>query len=707
MTRRKTPSRPTSSDAGASDGRLLRAALDSLTQGAAVFGADRRLQAWNERFFDVLELQGDLRRPGTGLAELFRALTGRGDFGPGDADEAATREVERLFLPPDPAHLHLTPGGRVVERLLAPMADGGFVVTLTDATDRRRAELRLMESEERYALASAGANDGLWDWNLSTNRLYLSPRWKRMLGLAEDDVGDEPSEWLDRVHTDDLERLSAVLEGHLAGRSPHFESEHRLRRTDDSYLWVLARGLAVRDGFGRATRIAGSLTDVTDRKYQEAQALHNTLHDPLTQLPNRALFLDRVAQALFRARRAGSGRFAVLCLDLDRFKLVNDSLGHRLGDELLAAVGRRLAEIAGAGQTVARPGGDEFAVLIDEVAGPVEARALAERLLADLTKAFDIDGRRLVVTGSVGLALFDPAYERAEDMMRDAELAMYQAKSLGKARAELFHPSLHSHAVHLLTLENDLRQAIGRNELQLYFQPIIYLKTGRIAGFESLARWRHPRRGLLGPLEFITLAEETGQIGQIGAWVLEEACRRMRDWQARYPSDPALTISVNLSIRQFNQIDLVTEIVEILARSGWRAGKLKLELTETALMQNAARAAHILHQLKAADIAVSLDDFGTGYSSLSYLHALPFDTLKIDKSFIAGMVSDRSKLEIVRAILLLAHNLKMDVVAEGVETVEQLAQLRALDCEYAQGYLFAPPLDAEAAEQLLVENRKW
>jgi EAL domain-containing protein (putative c-di-GMP-specific phosphodiesterase class I) len=220
-------------------------------------------------------------------------------------------------------------------------------------------------------------------------------------------------------------------------------------------------------------------------------------------------------------------------------------------------------------------------------------------------------------------------------------------------------------------------------------------------------RWRHPRRGLLGPLEFITLAEETGLIGQIGAWVLEEACRRMRDWQARFPSDPPLTVSVNLSIRQFNQIDLVTEIVEILARSGWRAGRLKLELTETALMQNAARAAHILSQLKAADIDVSLDDFGTGYSSLSYLHALPFDTLKIDKSFVAGMVGERSKLEIVRAILLLAHNLKMDVVAEGVETIEQLAQLRALDCEYAQGYLFAPPLDAEAAEQLLGENRKW
>ena len=701
MTRAQVPE----SDSTA-DGRLLKAALDSVAQGFAVFDAERTLQVWNGRFFELLDLPDDLRRRGAVLADIFRPLVERGDFGPGEPTETLAREIERLFQPPEPAHFHLVPGGRVVERLLAPMAGGGFVVMLSDATERRRSELRLMESEERYALASAGANDGLWDWNLSTNRLYFSSRWKRMLAVPEDEIGDEPSEWLDRVHADDIERLSALLESHLAGTTPHFECEHRIRRGADDYIWVAARGLAVRDGLGRATRIAGSLTDVTDRKYQEARAVHDALHDPLTQLSNRALFLDRVAQALARARRAGAGRFAVLCLDLDRFKLVNDSLGHRQGDALLAAVGRRLVEIAGTGETVARLGGDEFAILVDEVAGPVEARALAERLLADLGKPIAIDGRSLVVTGSVGLALFDQVYERPEDMMRDAELAMYRAKSLGKARAELFHPSLHSHAVHLLTLENDLRHAIDRNELQLFFQPIIFLKSGRIAGFEALVRWRHPRRGLLGPVEFITLAEETGLIGQIGAWVLEEACRRMRDWQKRYPSDPQLTVSVNLSIRQFNQIDLVTEIVETLTRSGWRGGRLKLELTETALMQNATRAAHILHQLKAADIDVSLDDFGTGYSSLSYLHALPFDTLKIDKSFVAGM-AERSKLEIVRAILLLAHNLKMDVVAEGVETIEQLAQLRALDCEYAQGYLFAPPLDAEAAEKLLSENRKW
>jgi diguanylate cyclase (GGDEF)-like protein/PAS domain S-box-containing protein len=689
------------------DGQLLKVALDSLSQGFAVFDAERRLSAWNDRFFELLDLPAALRRRGVTLEALFHAMAERGDFGPGDAEEAVRRELERLRAPGDRPRLHLTPGGRAVERLLSPMPDSGLVITLTDVTERREAEARLIESEERYALAAAGANDGLWDWNLSTNRLYTSKRWKEMLGLAEDEIGDEPREWLERIHPDDSERVTALLEAHLSGATPHFESEHRLLRSDGAELWVLARGLAVRDGLGRAARIAGSLTDITQRRQAEERALHDALHDPLTGLPNRALFLDRVAQALARARRSGSGRFAVLCLDLDRFKLVNDSLGHRRGDEMLIAVAERLVDAAGNGQTIARPGGDEFAILVDDAAGPVEARAFAERLLADLGRSLHIDGRELTVTGSVGVALYDPGYDRADDMMRDAELAMYRAKSLGKARAELFHPSLHGHAVNQLTLENDLRQAIERDELQLFFQPVVSLKTGRIAGFESLVRWRHPKRGLLGPGEFVSLAEETGLIGQIGAWVLDEACRRMRDWQARLPADPPLTISVNLSIRQFNQIDLVTEIVETLARSGWRGGRLKLELTETALMQNAARATHILAQLKAADIEVSLDDFGTGYSSLSYLHALPFDTLKIDKSFISGMVHDRSKLEIVRAILLLAHNLEMDVVAEGVETAEQLAQLRALDCEYAQGFLFAPPLEVEAAEQMLVEKRKW
>ena len=696
-----------SSPANMPDGQLLKAALDSLAQGFAVFDAGRHLLAWNDRFFDLLDLPDGLRRSGTPLADLYRPLAERGDFGPGDPEEAVTREIERLFLSLDRPHVYRTPTGRVVERLLAPMAAGGFVVTLTDTTGQHQAVVRLMESEERYALAAAGANDGLWDWNLATNRLYFSPRWKQMLGLTEEEVGDEPTEWLSRVHPEEIERFSALLGHHLTGHAPHFESEHRIRRSDDTYIWVLARGLAVRDGAGQATRIAGSLTDITVRKQSEEQALYDAMHDPLTRLPNRSLFLDRIALALARARGAGFGRFAILCLDLDRFKLVNDSFGYRQGDVFLASVGQRLSAVAGPGQTVARLGGDEFAILIDEVAGPVEARALAERILSDLARPIAIESRSLVVTGSIGLALYETAYERAEDMMRDAELAMYRAKSLGKARAELFHPSLHSHSVHLLTLENDLRLAIDRDELRLYFQPIVSLKTGRIAGFESLVRWRHPRRGLLGPLEFITLAEETGLIGQIGAWVLERACRQMRDWQTRYPSDPPLTVSVNLSIRQFNQIDLVTEIVDTLARTGWRANRLKLELTETALMQNAARAAHILSRLKAADIQISLDDFGTGYSSLSYLHALPFDTLKIDKSFVAGMVNERSKLEIVRAILLLARNLKMDVVAEGVETVEQHAQLRALDCEYAQGFLFSPPLDIEAAEKLLAEKRTW
>jgi len=697
------------------DGPLLKAALDSLAQGVAVFDAARRLRAWNPRFFELYDLPASLRRRTARIEDLFRALAERGDFGPGEPADLAAREIEALVAAPGRVSAQLTADGHWLDRVLAAMPAGGFVLTLADATERRAAERGLRESEARYAHAAAGSYDGLWDWDLAANRIHLSPRWAEILGVGEEEIGDEPGEWLGRVAPEDRAQVTRDLEAHLLGEAPRFRSEHRLRRADGSYLWVVARGLAVRDADGRPLRLAGMLTDVSARKREEEEALVAALHDPMTGLPNRALFVERVDQALARARgdaaERGVGRFAVLCLDLDRFKLINDSLGHRYGDVLLRAVAARLAESAGghtaAQPIIARPGGDEFAVLIAGLSGPVEARAAAERILADLTRPLLVEGRALTVTGSIGVALDDGVYERADDMIRDAELAMYRAKSLGKARAELFHPSLHSNAVHLLTLENDLRRAIDQDELKLFFQPVVALATGRIAGFEALVRWQHPRRGLLAPGEFVTLAEETGLIDRIGAWVLETACARMRSWQRRFPATPPLTVSVNLSITQFNQIDLVGEIVETLARSGWRGGRLKLELTETALMQNAGRAAHILNQLKSAGIDVSLDDFGTGYSSLSYLHALPFDTLKIDKSFVAGMVEEGARLEIVRAILLLAHNLKMEVVAEGVETQEQLIQLRALGCEYGQGYLFAPALDAEAAEALLEENRKW
>ncbi len=597
----------------------------------------------------------------------------------------------------------MTPSGRILEVTATPLPAGGITLVVSDVT----AAAQLKASEERYALAARGANDGLWDWDLMTEKIFFSARWKQILGYGEADIGDQPSEWIDRIHSEDIERVTAQLDSHLVGRVPHFESEHRLRHMDDSYLWVLVRGLAVRDSEGRAHRIAGSLSNITQRKRAEEQAIHEALHDALTKLPNRALLVDRVAQAIARSRRHGGTGFALLCLDLDRFKVVNDSLGHRVGDELLNAISQRLQSSVGLSDTVARLGGDEFAVLLEEATSPEEARRAAETLLVNLSAPVNIDARDIVTTGSIGIAHSLEEYERAEDMLRDAELAMYRAKSLGKARAELFDPSLHTHAIKLLTLDTDLRRAIERQELVLHYQPIVSLETGRVGGFEALLRWQHPERGLLSPAEFVPVAEETGLIVELGAWVLSEACARMHEWQQRFPSDPPLSVSVNLSIRQFNQIDLVGDVVETLSRSGWRAEHLKLELTETALMQNTKRAREILNQLKALDIRLSLDDFGTGYSSLSYLHTFPIDTLKIDQSFVANMVHDRGNLEIVRSIVLLAHNLDMDVVAEGVETPEQVAQLRALDCEFAQGFLFARPLDQAQAEALLALRQRW
>jgi diguanylate cyclase (GGDEF)-like protein/PAS domain S-box-containing protein len=686
---------------------VLRATLDGIAQGVAAFDRDRRLQAWNARFLAMLELPPDSGAVGQSLAEVLRPGAERGDLGPGDPEELLARLMQRLQMPLGVANLYFTPSGRAIEQSTGPLPDNGFVLTLTDVTDRRSAEARLIESEERYALAARGANDGLWDWDLLSNRIYLSPRWKRILGADEDDIGEESGEWLSRIHPDDRDLVTTQLENHLAGRVPHFETEHRLKHADGSYVWVVARGLAVRDSMNRAYRIAGSMTDITLRKRTEAEALHDALHDRLTALPNRALFLDRLAQAMARSSRQGLPSYAVLCLDLDRFKLINDSMGHRRGDELLLAVARRLQGGLVPGTTIARLGGDEFAVLLEGAPGLVEVRALAESLLSHLTEPLELGGQDLVVTGSIGIAHSAHGYERAEDMMRDAELAMYRAKSLGKARAELFHPTLHHHAVQQMALETDMRSAVERGQFGIYYQPIVALDSGRIRGFEALIRWQHPERGMLSPGEFIPLAEETGLIVKIGTWALAEACARMRDWQNRFRAEIPLMVSVNLSIRQFNQIDLVGEIVDTLARSGWRAENLKLELTETALMHNSKRTAIILGQLRNQGIKLSLDDFGTGYSSLSYLHTFPIDTLKIDRSFIADMGRDRGKLEIVRSIVLLAHNLRMDVVAEGVETAEQLAQLRALNCEYAQGYFFARPLTQEQAEAMLAEEKRW
>ncbi|HEX5761265.1 MAG TPA: EAL domain-containing protein [Thermoanaerobaculia bacterium] len=579
--------------------------------------------------------------------------------------------------------------------------------SLRYALERKRGEVALRESEERYALALQGANDGLWDWDLKSGNVYFSPRWKSMLGFESEEVGSEPREWFDRVHPDDLMVLKAEISAHRAGGTPHFKSEHRMLHKDGTYRWVLSRGIAVRNGTGEAHRMAGSQTDITGRKLAEKRLQHDAFHDALTGLPNRALFMDRLGVALAHARRRGDHAYAVLFLDLDRFKNVNDSLGHNVGDELLVAVARRVEVLLRPGDTVARLGGDEFAILLDGVEEPAQATRVAQRINRELSRPFTVQGHEIFVTTSLGITLSSSAvYERPEDVLRDADTAMYRAKAAGKDRHAIFDREMHAHAVALLQLENDLRRAIERAEFVVHYQPIVALASGEIDAFEALLRWNHPSRGMLQPGTFIAMAEDTGLIVPIGWWVLREACRQLAEWQTEGPGSN-VAVSVNLSGKQFKQPDLVRRMRRLLREVPVRPGSLRLEMTEGAIMEHGQAAVTKLLQLRELGIKLYIDDFGTGYSSLSYLHRLPVDGLKIDRSFISSGGDTAGRSEIVRSIVTLGRTLGMGVAAEGLETAEQVTRLRGLSCQLGQGFFFSGPVDRSAAGGLIAVNARW
>jgi diguanylate cyclase (GGDEF)-like protein/PAS domain S-box-containing protein len=563
------------------------------------------------------------------------------------------------------------------------------------ARERARTLDALRESEERYSLAAQGANDGLWDWDLKSGGVHFSPRWKSMLGLSGTEVTERIEEWLDRVHPEDLPRLREDLEAHLAGRTPHFENEHRLAHRDGSFRWMLTRGLAVRDANGRPYRIAGSQTDTTGRK----------VYDGLTNLPNRVLFLDRLAAALARARRHPESLFAVLFLDLDRFKLVNDSLGHAAGDQLLIEVARRLEGCLRPGDTIARLGGDEFAILLEEVGDVRDATRIAARIHEKLAAPCDLGGRQVFTSASVGIALSATGYESPERVLEDADTAMYRAKRLGAARFEVFDEAMRARALERLQLENDLRRTLESGQLDIHYQPIVSLGSGELLGFEALVRWDHPERGQVLPEAFIPIAEETGMILPLGALVLRKACRQLREWLDRLPAQRTLLVSVNISGKQLAHNELPEQVAEILRETGLPAGSLKLEITESAIIENAEAAAALLHRLRTMGVGIWLDDFGTGHASFSQLYRFPIETLKIDRSFIQQLEGEHATSEITRTIVLLAHSLGMDVIGEGIESSRQRDRLHEFACDNAQGFLFSHPLTAEAAGELVAARR--
>ncbi len=558
----------------------------------------------------------------------------------------------------------------------------------------------LRESQERYTLAVNGANDGLWDWNLTTNEVYWSPRWKAMLGYEDAEIGVTPDEWLDRLHQDDWTRVRQAIAEHIARGNGHYENEHRLRHRDGSYRWVLCRAAAIRNASGVATRFAGSLTDITEAK----------LADGLTGLPNRVLFLDLLERAISRTGRRHDYQFALVILGLDRFKTVNHSLGNAVADRLLVEVAHRLQTClrandavthGGHGFTLARLGGDEFTVLLDDINDASNAIRVAERLREGLQKPFVVEEHEIFVSASAGITLSTSGYSNPEDMLRDAGIALHRAKE--GTKCELFDVKMRDRAVSRLRVETDMRQAIERGAFEVYYQPIVSIRGGTLAGFEALVRWRHPTQGLIDPGDFIPIAEDTEMIVLIGRQVLAQSCRQMATWQKRFGSAAPGVICVNVSSKQFGDADLTSEIQSVLEESGLQPSSLKLEITESAFLGDIRRAQATLRRLQMLGVAWSLDDFGTGYSSLSYLHRLHVDTVKVDRSFVSRIGRDDGA-EMVRAITAIAHNMGMDVVAEGVETAEQLEWLRSIGCEYAQGFYFSRPVDYVAATGLIASS---
>src|SRR5256712_11897967 len=570
----------------------------------------------------------------------------------------------------------------------------------------KKAQEALKESEERYALAARGSNDGLWDWSLSANTVHFSPRWKAMLGYEEGEIGDRPGEWFDRIHDADRERVKEEIDAHQKGLTPHFESEHRVLHKEGSFRWMLSRGVAGHDASGKVLRMAGSQTGITEGK----------VSDPLTGLPNRLLFIDRVGRLINYTKRHKDHLFAVLFMDLDGFKMINDSMGHLIGDQLLLGVANRLEKclrssdtVARLGETftVARLGGDEFTVVLDHIKDPNDAKRAADRMMKALALPFILGGKEVFTSVSIGIALGNSSYEQPEDILRDADTAMYRAKSLGKARYEVFDADMLASVMARLQLETDLRHALERGEFRSFYQPIVNLASGDIVGFEALLRWEHPKRGFLGPEEFIPVAEETGLIRELGWWKLREACRQMSDWRAGSKGYVGLTMSVNLSAKQLLQPHLVEEMNKLLRETALPSEALKLEITESAVMADPAAAVEMLQRIKSLGIRLAIDDFGTGYSSLSYLHRFPLDTLQIDRSFISVMEENGEGMEIARSILPMANNLRLDVVAEGIETIQQVALLKRLECKYGQGYYFSRPLSAEGIAALLAGDLTW
>jgi diguanylate cyclase (GGDEF)-like protein/PAS domain S-box-containing protein len=602
--------------------------------------------------------------------------------------------------------------GFVTNDIVGPALLGGLVliVMLIGFTVMQHAFAGGMSSGivsdvERRALALTGAGDMIWDWDVSADKVFTSAETETALGLKIGSLDGPAAKWLDVLHQLDRDRFRATLDSVLEQRRGRVTQDFRMRTADGHYLWFALRARPVVGSDGEVVRLVGTLSDVTEVKTAEERLLHDAVHDNLTGLPNRELFLDRLDAVLSFAKTDAAIRPTVMVIDLDRFKQVNDSVGMAVGDSILLTLARRLGRLTKPQDTLARLSGDQFGLILLSERESARITAFAETIRKTLRAPITFKDREIFLTGSIGLALGDTDPQRAEEVLKDAELAMYHAKRGGGDRIDVFKTAMRARKSDRLTIESDLRRALERDEIAILYQPIVRLEDRSIAGFEALARWNHPKLGRVSPVEFIKIAEETGLIVELGLFVLDRTARQLSTWQRTLRQREPLFASVNVSSRQLLRHDLIQDLRTVLARSPLARGSLKLELTESMVMENPEHAAQMLHRIRELGAGLALDDFGTGYSSLSYLQRFPFDTIKIDQSFVRTTAKGTRPV-ILRSIITLAHDLGMDVVAEGAETDSDAVELFQLGCEYAQGFVFGEPMTAERARALLEPDSK-
>jgi diguanylate cyclase (GGDEF)-like protein/PAS domain S-box-containing protein len=601
----------------------------------------------------------------------------------------------------------LTVLGFVTNDIVGPALLGGLVliVMLIGFTVMQHAfaggvTSGIVSDVERRALALTGAGDMIWDWDVSSDKVFTSPETEAALGLKPGSLDGPAAKWLDVLHQLDRDRFRATLDSVLEQRRGRVAQDFRMRTADGHYLWFALRARPVVGSDGEVVRLVGTMTDVTEFKTAEERLLHDAVHDNLTGLPNRELFLDRLDAVLGFAKADTTIKPTVMVIDLDRFKQVNDSVGMAVGDSILLTLARRLGRLIKPQDTLARLSGDQFGLILLSERESARITAFAETIRKTLRAPITFKDREIFLTGAIGLALGETEPQRAEEVLKDAELAMYHAKRGGGDRIDVFKVAMRARKADRLSIESDLRRALERDEITILYQPIVRLDDRSVAGFEALARWNHPKLGRLSPVEFINIAEETGLIVELGLFVLDRTARQLSTWQRTLRQRDPLFASVNVSSRQLLRHDLIQDLRTVLARSPVTRGSLKLELTESVVMENPEHAAQMLHRIRELGAGLALDDFGTGYSSLSYLQRFPFDTIKIDQSFVRTTAKGTRPV-ILRSIISLAHDLGMDVVAEGAETDSDAVELSQLGCEYAQGFVFGEPMSAERARAML------